>query len=421
MPDPDRPQDPALLSSWKEIAAYLGVNVRTAQNWEVERGLPIRRLPGGRGRVFISISELDEWLEKRPEVAGAPEELPPHRLQPRRWMLALAALALVCGTALAWYLWRRTLMPSEWSVANNSLIVLDDHGRELWRKRFDFALTDYAIAQRRLHDLGAIGDINSDGQPEVVFLVFPFSPSSPAMVLCFDASGNELWRFVPGKRMATPKDVMEPPYTPLGVCLLRTRAGVRIAVSSSHTSEYATQVALLSPQGKLLREYWHSGHLQFLRPLQRDGHQLLLAGGIANGYKQAVLVTLDPETMAGVSLESNKDYQLAGPPAVEVSRVLFPRSCMNLARKPFNGVSVINLLPDRFSVNVREELEESTASVQHLFDSAGHYLGADMASDFVGRHRELETAGILKHALNEKAETEALNKIVWVAGGPPAR
>ena len=49
------------LSSWKEIAAYLGVGLRTAQIWEQERALPVHRLPGGRGRVIATVAELDAW------------------------------------------------------------------------------------------------------------------------------------------------------------------------------------------------------------------------------------------------------------------------------------------------------------------------------------------------------------------------
>jgi hypothetical protein len=37
-----------LLNSWKDIANYLQVSVRTAQLWEAQRGLPIPHLPGGR-------------------------------------------------------------------------------------------------------------------------------------------------------------------------------------------------------------------------------------------------------------------------------------------------------------------------------------------------------------------------------------
>ena len=44
IPDCRAPQTPELYS-WKEIASYLGVSVRTAQLFELERGLPV---PAGR-------------------------------------------------------------------------------------------------------------------------------------------------------------------------------------------------------------------------------------------------------------------------------------------------------------------------------------------------------------------------------------
>lgn len=47
------------LTSWKEIADYLGVAERTAQKWESERGLPVRRLPGPKGRVSADPADLD--------------------------------------------------------------------------------------------------------------------------------------------------------------------------------------------------------------------------------------------------------------------------------------------------------------------------------------------------------------------------
>ncbi len=49
------------VTSWKQIAAHLGVNVRTAQKWEKERGLPVRRLPGGRGRVTLDLGAYAAW------------------------------------------------------------------------------------------------------------------------------------------------------------------------------------------------------------------------------------------------------------------------------------------------------------------------------------------------------------------------
>lgn len=50
------------LDSWKDIAAYLGRDVRTVIRWE-ENGLPVHRVPGGkRQAVFAYRSEIDDWL-----------------------------------------------------------------------------------------------------------------------------------------------------------------------------------------------------------------------------------------------------------------------------------------------------------------------------------------------------------------------
>ena len=53
-----------VLSSWKEIAAYLGRSVRTVQRMEVELGLPVRRPKGhARSSVMAIPEELDAWLK----------------------------------------------------------------------------------------------------------------------------------------------------------------------------------------------------------------------------------------------------------------------------------------------------------------------------------------------------------------------
>jgi excisionase family DNA binding protein len=52
------------LDSWKEIAEYLGRDLRTVMRWEQERGLPVHRVPGGkRAVVFAHPEEIERWLE----------------------------------------------------------------------------------------------------------------------------------------------------------------------------------------------------------------------------------------------------------------------------------------------------------------------------------------------------------------------
>jgi TolB-like protein/Tfp pilus assembly protein PilF len=80
MPEPLRPialprQSEAKdrLESWKEIAAYLGREVRTVQGWEKNEGLPVHRHQHARqGSVYAFRVELDAWRQARKS-----EETPP--------------------------------------------------------------------------------------------------------------------------------------------------------------------------------------------------------------------------------------------------------------------------------------------------------------------------------------------------------
>jgi excisionase family DNA binding protein len=71
---------PRQLSSWKEIAHYLGVNVRTAQKWERERGLPVHRAAGARSRVSADTAGLDAWKQQLAHMAN-------HEDRSYRWPL----------------------------------------------------------------------------------------------------------------------------------------------------------------------------------------------------------------------------------------------------------------------------------------------------------------------------------------------
>jgi hypothetical protein len=55
--------DNSRFDSWKEIAAYLGRDVRTVMRWEKECGLEVHRVPGRRrGAIYAYQREIDVWL-----------------------------------------------------------------------------------------------------------------------------------------------------------------------------------------------------------------------------------------------------------------------------------------------------------------------------------------------------------------------
>src|SRR5258707_4399018 len=63
------------LDSWKEIAAYLGREVRTVQRWEKKEGLPVhRQIHAKLGTVYAYKSEVDAWWKERSAKLGSKPE-----------------------------------------------------------------------------------------------------------------------------------------------------------------------------------------------------------------------------------------------------------------------------------------------------------------------------------------------------------
>ncbi len=65
--------DQDVLGSWKEIADYLGKEIRTCWRWEKEFGLPVHRIDStsSRSRVFAYKAEIDAWLRHRADHDGS--------------------------------------------------------------------------------------------------------------------------------------------------------------------------------------------------------------------------------------------------------------------------------------------------------------------------------------------------------------
>lgn len=91
------------LDGWKEIAAYLRRDVRTAKRWERTRNLPVHRLPGGpKFAVYAIQTELELWSQS---AGGEPAgELPPRNAlavsKSARWFGGVAAFVTVAAIGL---------------------------------------------------------------------------------------------------------------------------------------------------------------------------------------------------------------------------------------------------------------------------------------------------------------------------------
>jgi len=158
------------LDSWKEIAEFLGRDVRTVIRWEKEKSLPVHRIPGGRRQgVFAYSQEIDEWmrgefgdetpvaiterqasalpeeaLSERSETVPSATPMPGSRISARAVGIA-AGILLLAGGALLWI--------GRWQSHASSPPALI--------RPLKFDRTDYAVSLPRGI---AVGDFNGDGR-----------------------------------------------------------------------------------------------------------------------------------------------------------------------------------------------------------------------------------------------------------------
>lgn len=331
---PIRPEDGEIIDSWKGIAAHFGVTTRSVQLWEQEQGLPVHRQPGVRGRVFAYRSELDAWRRSSSEEQNAEPAPEPSVRRRIAAPLALAAVGLLGVLGLFVFVREAGGPPALTRIEGQFLVAQNERGAELWRRGLPEAPKPAAPGDPNFVP-AVIADLDGDSRPEVVFAYQRFDSPASDEVICYSSNGRVMWRFQPGRTVRTSEHEFPNHYRVRSLTLLpgEGRLGGRILVNSRHEPDYPSQIASLDAAGRMVSEYWHSGHLvkTLIADLERDGAPEILLAGIVNGSRCGDLVVLDATGFSGASTEENAAYQLLGmPAAAERARVLFPRT--NISR-----------------------------------------------------------------------------------------
>lgn len=150
-PDPTHHSASRRLDSWKEIAAYLGRDVRTVQRWERTDDLPVRRLRHAKlASVYAYTNELEAWRESR-EPAGTPVD--PVSADPQKsripiWLAALVPIVALFIVGL--WTWSRSGVPQPAdpsTISTIAVLPIVNFSGDPEQEYFSDAMTDALITQ----------------------------------------------------------------------------------------------------------------------------------------------------------------------------------------------------------------------------------------------------------------------------------
>ena len=377
-----------------------------------------------------------EQLQSFPSQPGGGRESSAHPAVSHAGRLTLLKIgAAIAAIGVGAFILIRMLTadnrPASGRLDGSTFVVSNAEGRELWRKSFpDGFMRGYyeqasSAAPGRYEQYAPprmwFGDLEGKGRSDVLLL---YQADARAMshstaLICYSDRGKERWRWTPGR--ALPELGSDPAIYRIDnfAVLKGARKGPsRIVVSSSHFLWYPQQIAVLNSDGKLVSEYWHSGHLSglALADLDGDGREEIIATGISNGYRQATLVVLDPDRVVGASTEAARpELQIHGMGvAQERLRLLFPRSDVNKATSTYNEGEEANVLQDRIRVAVTECQQVRWCEVMYDFDRGFHLLSIAADDQFRGAHDEfyLRNKPAHRFGLEEEGELQKIRCLV---------
>ena len=433
----------ARLDSWKEIARYLGRDVRTVLRWERRRGLPVYRVPGGKlPRVFAYRDELDRWLEG-PGISEVPASAAPPVLQERdgdspalppqpvltiplpndsarvslttsaRWRFAastLFAATLLAAAAAGLWAWTRPPVPlARLVAAGNELQGIDAMGATRWTHR-DASAALAVLASK-------IADTDGDGRDEALASI-ELTDSSGAhrggVLTAFDAGGRVRWSYAADDRILFRDGTYGPPWAAAELSVYRTGGRTRIAWAVHHFTWWPSLLLTFDASGNRLGMFVNSGWIRGASP-SADG-RFLLATGVANSWQAYFVAVLDADNPTGHSPEPAGSPMecLKCPAGDPVAYYVLPRTDVSRHHTfPSFGPSVMTFRDGTLQVHSPQNDGPTVAAVIYEFATDLTLRQARFADSFWEWHRLLEADGKLDHPADRCPERQGLQVQLW--------
>jgi len=449
------PPQGSRLDSWKEIAEYLGRNVRTVTRWADKRGLPIHRVPGGkRGHIFAFTAELEAWLNARagssntsslhspkanqnsaselapvlPTANQAAESTtalaappaPPRRLPSLRWRIALAVgplLVAAAGVPLA-------LRPDSSHATElfaikydtNTLVATNSEGHTLWTRRYpDSTLMNYFTARPIPVQPFRIADFLHDGNREAAAIV-PLSsgPNPDRTTHCeldfLSSKGDLLWQYSPEVTFQFGTHQLSGPWFFQDLFVSQSDSQTTLWATAGHHAwgdAFVSQIDLRT--GKAALRFVNTGVLYHLNEVKTDSGIFLLAGGFNNEWDGGSLAIINENRPFAASPQTpgTRHHCDSCPPGVPDYYFVFPRSEINrlsgVYEDPIFDVGVFN---EGVQVRKYERLSKGGENIIYVFSKQPPFkllsILYDSAYDML--HKKWSAEGKLSHPLENCPE-----------------
>lgn len=401
------------LDGWKAIAEYLGKDSSTVNRWARGRGMPIHRLPGGKGAtVYAYARELDAWLESSGNANLAttrdgdaqPIKMGRQPALSRRYGLLFGLVLLLACIAVFLLASRRPRLATQISFSGNRLLALDEQGQLVWEYDFNRSVEKASVDSVQKP---RFVDLDGDGRPELVVAAAVYDETGRDIagekLYSFSPTGRLLWSYEPRLKMSFGGRTFEGPWRIMDILEPSADNKKLVWLSVAHHKWWPSFLVKLEPTGQSSMQFVDSGVMYALARVRDNAGAFVLAGGVNNEYSAGMLAIIEESQPPGTSPQTPRSpYACDNCPQGHAHRYfVFPRSELNLLEGlPYNPVRSVRVSESQIEI-LCDEVSPAAAELLFRMTTDFDLTSVAMSDGYAELHRRLSQQGKITHSLRD--------------------